>query len=149
MGCTAGKNLTITPIESSQNGPEKAVKTDIPDQSKPELDIQPGEIENGQAVVNNVQKAEHGLSFDITFEPPDEKTEPITQINPPKRILELQASEPKESELTLEKLQEKLDEAEVRRQQILQQRTLQSANLLKKQQAQDSTKPMESFDESL
>lgn len=50
------------------------------------------------------------MSFDITFDESEDK-------QPPKRIIELQEAENKEPP-SLEKLQEKLEEAELRRQQV-------------------------------
>ncbi|XP_066248599.1 uncharacterized protein [Euwallacea similis] len=109
MGCNAAKNMAVVPIDGAHR------------------DLEPGKI--GSAIVNNVQKAEHGMSFEITFDDPGGE--------PPKRLLELHQESDSKGVVTLEKLQEKLEEADIRRQQILQQR-VQSANLLKKQKNGDS-----------
>lgn len=57
------------------------------------------------------------MSFEILFDEPDDKDDSLIEKHPPKRILELKEAENKEP-VTLEKLQEKLDEAEIRRQQV-------------------------------
>ncbi|KRT81577.1 hypothetical protein AMK59_6139 [Oryctes borbonicus] len=73
-----------------------------------------------------------GLSFEIPAD--DENADSIIKKHPPKRFQKLEDQQTYPT-LSLEKLQEKLDEAEIRRQQILQQR-IQSAkhrNVLRKQ----------------
>ncbi|KAL1506415.1 hypothetical protein ABEB36_005784 [Hypothenemus hampei] len=109
MGCNAAKNVTVSPIDDQTRNRKSRQSF-----TRNGIDLEPGQIDN--ATVNNVQKAEHGMSFDIIF---DDNNEDNERKEPPKRILESKESK---SNLTLEKLQEKLDEAEDRRQQILQQR---------------------------
>lgn len=57
----------------------------------------------------------NGLSFDIAFE---EDAESIIQKHPPKRFQKLEEQEQTSPNLSLQRLQEKLDEAEKRRQQV-------------------------------
>lgn len=54
------------------------------------------------------------MSFEITFEESESKQDTISQKQPPKRLQEVEPKDP----VTLEKLQEKLEEAEIRRQQV-------------------------------
>ncbi|XP_019878684.1 uncharacterized protein LOC109606583 [Aethina tumida] len=142
MGCSAAKNITVEPlngnkvtdISSLSNGSVR--KVSIP---KSVPDVPPLEGEDPQtevlesAMVNNLQKGSNGLSFEIAFEE-DKDGESIIKKHPPKRFQKLEEQQTSPT-VTLVKLQEKLEEAEIRRQQILQQR-VQSAkyrNALKKQ----------------
>ncbi|XP_048526071.1 uncharacterized protein LOC109541535 isoform X2 [Dendroctonus ponderosae] len=108
MGCNAAKNVAVIPLDGNAHSSNGEVKTDRYDAAPNYIDLDPGEIEN--AMVNNVLKAGNGMSFDITFDESEDK-------QPPKRIIELQEAENKEPP-SLEKLQEKLEEAELRRQQL-------------------------------
>lgn len=56
----------------------------------------------------------HGLSFEIAFE---DENESIIRKHPPKRLLRLE-DQKTNAPTSMDKLQEKLDEAEVRRQQV-------------------------------
>ncbi|KAL3277930.1 hypothetical protein HHI36_013271 [Cryptolaemus montrouzieri] len=123
MGCSASKNITVEPqdIEKNGDGPisngyhrddEKIRQEPLQASSLIESEEPPPEVlEN--PVVNNLQKKVSGLSFELAFE--DDKEESIIKKHPPKRFqtLEDRPSTP----VTLEKLQEKLEEAEIRRQQ--------------------------------
>ncbi|KAJ8974122.1 hypothetical protein NQ317_000652 [Molorchus minor] len=137
MGCSAAKNLAVEPLDGNKaanisNG-NGVRKVSIPAKNIPPLegeDLQAELLES--ATVNNVQKAPNGLSFEIAFDG-DGSEESIIKKHPPKRFQRLE--DPPTSPITLNKLQEKLEEAEIRRQQILAQR-VQSAkirNQLKKQ----------------
>ncbi|KAJ8931436.1 hypothetical protein NQ314_015653 [Rhamnusium bicolor] len=136
MGCSAAKNLAVEPLDgnkssdlSNGNGVRKvSIPSGIPPLEGEDLQTEMLE----SATVNNIQKGPSGLSFEIAFD--EEKVEEsIIKKHPPKRFQRLE--EPPTSPITLDKLQEKLEEAEIRRQQILAQR-VQSAkyrNQLKKQ----------------
>ncbi|RZC35126.1 uncharacterized protein BDFB_008844 [Asbolus verrucosus] len=139
MGCSAAKNLTVEPLDNNKvtelsNGHADR-KVSIP---RSISDVPPLEGEDPQTeilettAVNNLQKGANGLSFEIAFQ--EEGEESIIKKHPPKRFQRLDEQQTSPT-VTLVKLQEKLDEAEIRRQQILQQR-VQSAkhrNVLKKQ----------------
>lgn len=56
------------------------------------------------------------MSFEIAFEENNEES--IIKRHPPKRLQKLEEQQTVPSDLSLEKLQEKLDEAEIRRQQV-------------------------------
>ncbi|EEZ99041.1 uncharacterized protein LOC103315035 [Tribolium castaneum] len=146
MGCSAAKNLTVEPLDGNKvtelsNGNAETRKISIP---RSVSDVPPLEGEDPQteilaetATVNNIQKGANGLSFEIAFQ--DEGEESIIRKHPPKRFQRLEEQQTSPT-TTLVKLQEKLDEAEIRRQQILQQR-VQSAkfrNILKKQSSVSS-----------
>ncbi|XP_028135697.1 uncharacterized protein LOC114330540 [Diabrotica virgifera virgifera] len=131
MGCSAAKNLTVEPLDGSlANGHTEARTLPVSPKRQPNIppleaeDLQEELLEN--AAVNNVQQGANGMSFEIAFED-DDTDESIVKKHPPKRILE-RLEDPHSSPVTLEKLQEKLDEAEIRRQQILAQR-IQSAKI--------------------
>ncbi|KAG5895585.1 hypothetical protein JTB14_002347 [Gonioctena quinquepunctata] len=132
MGCNAAKNLPVEQLDGhADHANGNAVRAaSVPLEPSPEMppleaeDLQAELLEN--ATVNNVQKTPHGLSFEIAFEE-DDAEDSIVKKHPPKRVLE-RLEEPPSSPVTLSKLQEKLDEAEIRRQQILAQR-VQSAKL--------------------
>ncbi|KAJ8921614.1 hypothetical protein NQ315_010523 [Exocentrus adspersus] len=137
MGCSAAKNLTVEPLDGNKssgysNG-NGVRKVSLPTTGVPPLegeDLQAELLES--ATVNNIQKASNGLSFEIAFEE-EGSEESIIKKHPPKRFQRLE--EQQTSPITLDKLQEKLEEAEIRRQQILAQR-VQSAkirNQLRKQ----------------
>lgn len=135
MGCSATKNLTVTELDgATANGLEEPRKTSIPRRVSdvpPLVGDEPQTEMLENANVNNVQKTANGLSFDIAFE---DDNESIIRKHPPKRFQKLEEQQTSPN-LSLTRLQEKLDEAEIRRQQILQQR-IQSAkvrNQLKKQ----------------
>ncbi|CAG9769148.1 unnamed protein product [Ceutorhynchus assimilis] len=139
MGCNAAKNVAVVPIDGKEIGGPNDVREKISQskkiesKNKSEPDFQIEELEN--ANVNNFQKAEHGMSFEISFDQTDDRAGDAAQKPIPKRIIELQESENK-AQVTLEDIKEKLEEAEIRRQQILNQR-IQSANLLKKPRTSD------------
>ncbi|XP_056636849.1 uncharacterized protein LOC130445305 [Diorhabda sublineata] len=131
MGCSAAKNLTVEPLDASLTNGHAETRTSPlapqPQHNLPPLeaeDLQEELIENN--TVNNVLHGVNGVSFEIAFEEED-NDDSIVKKHPPKRILE-RLEEPSTSPVTLEKLQEKLDEAETRRQQILAQR-IQSAGM--------------------
>lgn len=151
MGCNASKNVTVEHLDGAENGdvPQKTTtetngsadrRQSIPMSPK---DIPPIESEEPPEdmletpVVNNMQKKDSGLAFELAFE--EDNEESIIKKHPPKRfqLIESQQTSP----VTLEKLQEKLEEAELRRQQILSQR-VQSAkqrNAVRKQPSEVST----------
>ncbi|KAJ3666648.1 hypothetical protein Zmor_002123 [Zophobas morio] len=146
MGCSAAKNLTVEPLDGNKvtelsNGHPDTRKVSIP---RSVSDVPPLEGEDPQtevletATVNNLQKGANGLSFEIAFQ--EEGEESIIKKHPPKRFQRLEEQQTSPT-TTLVKLQEKLDEAEIRRQQILQQR-VQSAkyrHTLKKQSSVTSS----------
>ncbi|XP_030759853.1 uncharacterized protein LOC115885178 [Sitophilus oryzae] len=122
MGCSAAKNVTA--LEQADNGRKHANPNQVGDAASglsssinELIESHIEDLEN--ANVDNIQKGATGLAFDITFEENDNIDESV-QKQPPKRLLEMQDTQ--SSPVTLQKLQEKLDEAEIRRQQILQQR---------------------------
>ncbi|KAK5650258.1 hypothetical protein RI129_001287 [Pyrocoelia pectoralis] len=134
MGCSAAKNMVVEPLGSTKvvhlsNGvdvprilstPKKV--SDLPPLEG--VDPQTEYLDSGP--LNNIHKTQNGLSFDISFENEDES---IIRKHPPRRFQKLEDDQ-LSSSLSLDRLQEKLDEAEVRRQQILQNR-IQSAQLKK------------------
>ncbi|XP_018574480.1 uncharacterized protein LOC108913415 [Anoplophora glabripennis] len=137
MGCSAAKNVTVESLDGNNSG-ELSNGNGVRKVSVPNLSVPPLEGEDLQAellesaTVNNIQKGQNGLSFDIAFEE-EGNEESIIKKHPPKRFQRLE--EQPTSPITLDKLQEKLEEAEIRRQQILAQR-VQSAkvrNQLRKQ----------------
>ncbi|KAF5286149.1 hypothetical protein FQR65_LT12907 [Abscondita terminalis] len=136
MGCSAAKNIVIEPLDNTKvthlngsNGVDTERNFSTP---KKVSDIPPLEgvdpqtefLDSGS--VNNVHQTLNGMSFDIPFE---EEGESIIKKHPPKRFQKLEDDQ-LSSPLSLNQLQEKLDEAELRRQQILQNR-VQSAQLRK------------------
>ncbi|KAB0796870.1 hypothetical protein PPYR_10931 [Photinus pyralis] len=134
MGCTAAKNMVVEPLGNTKvihlsNGMDASRKLSTPKKVSdlPALvgvDPQTEYLESGP--LNNVHQTQNGLSFDISFENEDES---IIRKHPPKRFQKLEDDQIS-SPLSIDRLQEKLDEAEVRRQQILQNR-IQSAQLRK------------------
>ncbi|CAH0552845.1 unnamed protein product [Brassicogethes aeneus] len=154
MGCSAAKNLTVEPLNGnkvhdiSTGIVESLRKTSIP---KSISDIPPLEGEDPQTemletgTVNNFQKGVNGMSFEIAFDK-EEKDESIIKKHPPKRFQKLEGQISPNS--TLNKLQEKLEEAEIRRQQILAQR-VQSAKYRNTLKKQASVSSMNSEDEDL
>ncbi|CAH1173732.1 unnamed protein product [Phaedon cochleariae] len=121
----ANRTVPISPGHPPQNNIHQLEPDDIP----AEL------LEN--ATVNNVLKGANGLSFEIAFEE-GESEESIVKKHPPRRILE-RLEEPPSSPVTLDKLQEKLDEAEIRRQQILAQRVHSAKKISERAKKQDLT----------
>ncbi|XP_044757533.1 uncharacterized protein LOC123315762 [Coccinella septempunctata] len=131
MGCSASKNVTVEHLDAAENG-EVSQKDTVDNESGERRqslplspkDIPPIESEEPPAdmletpIVNNIQKKDSGLAFDLAFE--DDTEESIIKKHPPKRFQMVESQQG--SPVTLEKLQEKLEEAEMRRQQILSQR---------------------------
>ncbi|XP_017779113.1 PREDICTED: uncharacterized protein LOC108564549 [Nicrophorus vespilloides] len=130
MGCSAAKNLAVEPLNGgasmgngeSQLGEVRKVSVTRRASEVPALEgVEPQTemLENG--TVNNMHEKSNGLSFDIAFG--EEADESIIKKHPPKRFQRLEEQQQEETpNLSLAKLQEKLDEAEIRRQQILKQR---------------------------
>ncbi|KAF5277439.1 hypothetical protein FQA39_LY06252 [Lamprigera yunnana] len=137
MGCSAAKNLVVEPLDNTKvtnlnesNGIEmqNALSTPKKVSNLPPLeggDLPTEFLDAGK--LNNVHHTLNGLSFDIPFD--EDEGESIIKKHPPKRFQKLEGDE-NSSHLSLDQLQEKLDEADLRRQQILQSR-IQSAQLRK------------------
>ncbi|KAF2884890.1 hypothetical protein ILUMI_21261 [Ignelater luminosus] len=141
MGCSAAKNLTVEPLDGTKvtqlsNGVEIPRKLSTPRKASdvPPLEgVDPQtEFLESASHVNNVHQTTHGLSFDIPFQ--EEDGESIIRKHPPKRFQKLEDQQTSPT-LSLVRLQEKLDDAEIRRQQILQNRvqSAQFRKVLKKQ----------------
>ncbi|KAI4458657.1 hypothetical protein MML48_7g00015223 [Holotrichia oblita] len=143
MGCSAAKNLTVEHLDgskvtelTSQNGDSEPRKVSIPrgvsdipviESTEPHTEVL------GDETLSNMHETVNGLSFEIPADD-DQGGDSIIKKHPPKRFQKLEDQQTHPT-LSLVKLQEKLDEAEIRRQQILQQR-IQSAkhrNILRKQ----------------
>ncbi|CAG9857249.1 unnamed protein product [Phyllotreta striolata] len=128
MGCTASKTSVVEPLDGSHSNGHLQLKT-VPVSPKQQDVLPPLEAEDLQeelllenSSVNNMHKGTNGMSFDIAFEENEEEENP--KKLPPRRILErLDGPPPTPS---LQQLQDKLEEADIRRQQILAQR-IQSA----------------------
>nr|CAH7724269.1 unnamed protein product [Callosobruchus chinensis] len=118
MGCNSTKNLAVEPFNGhvSDNNTQARRPFTGHTSNIPPLeaeDLQEELLEN--ATVNNVHRAANGLAFEIAFQEDDDST---TKKHPPRRIQELLEVEKSSSPVTLDKLQEKLEEAEVRRNQV-------------------------------
>ncbi|XP_065157807.1 uncharacterized protein DDB_G0283697 isoform X2 [Atheta coriaria] len=116
MGCSAAKNLTVEQLNGdtgNENGTEtrKVSITRRASEVPPLQSDEPPEEVLDSGTLNNLQ--EHSF---------EEDAESIIQKHPPKRFQKLEEQEQTSPNLSLQRLQEKLDEAEKRRQQILQQR---------------------------
>ncbi|KAF7287997.1 uncharacterized protein LOC143191910 [Rhynchophorus ferrugineus] len=134
MGCSAAKNVTVEQMENgTDNNTNRGRETRSANASNKIDSSQLEDLEN--ANVNNIQKGANGLAFEITFDENDNNDDNNTSKQLPKRILQLQ--ETQSSPVNLQKIQEKLDEAETRRQQILQQR-IQSAKLKSRPRTQET-----------
>ncbi|XP_023012888.1 uncharacterized protein [Leptinotarsa decemlineata] len=120
MGCNAAKNFPVEPLNGhadvSNGNAVRIISPSEPSAEMPPLVADDLQEEVLDVSVNNIQKAPQGVSFEIAFE--ENQEESIVKKHPPKRILE-RLEEPPTSPITLNKLQVKLDEAEIRRQQIL------------------------------
>ncbi|XP_060524312.1 uncharacterized protein LOC132700792 [Cylas formicarius] len=86
----------------------------------------PRDVELLEDDVHDVHEAAHGLAYDISFDEDDDDVGERSR-RPPRRLL--RREEATGSPVTLEKLREKLEGAEMRRQKILQER-IRSANQL-------------------
>ncbi|XP_018320922.1 uncharacterized protein LOC108734036 [Agrilus planipennis] len=140
MGCSAAKNVTIEPLNghavttdsnlSRKNSKANPVITKT--SSDPPLESEEPQTEVLENItMNNVQETTNGLSFDIAFQE-DDKDDSIIKKHPPKRLQKFEEP-PVANPVSLEQLKEKLDEAEERRQQILQQRMESARNSFRKQ----------------
>ncbi|GJQ74363.1 hypothetical protein Trydic_g21239 [Trypoxylus dichotomus] len=141
MGCSAAKNLTVEHLDGSKvtelnpnNSEPRKVSVTHSNPDMPVIEsVEPStEVLENDDNLNNVHQTVNGLSFEIPAD--GENSESIIKKHPPKRFQKLEDQQTNPT-LSLVKLQEKLDEAEIRRQQILQQR-IQSAkhrNILRKQ----------------
>ncbi|VEN57683.1 unnamed protein product [Callosobruchus maculatus] len=132
MGCNSTKNLAVEPFNghipdnhTQARRPFTGHTSNIPPLEAE--DLQEELLEN--ATVNNVQRATNGLAFEIAFQEDDDSA---TKKHPPRRIQELLEVEKSTEPVTLDKLQEKLEEAEIRRNQILAQRVQSAKNRTEK-----------------
>ncbi|XP_022904389.1 uncharacterized protein [Onthophagus taurus] len=136
MGCSASKNLTVelqgdlktagchsvvnndlNQLEVRKNSvPRRA--SDVPPVESVEPQTEMLQENNELGTCTNVQQSNNGLSFEV---PMLKESESIIKKHPPRRFQKLEEQQTSPS-LSLVKLREKLDEAEIRRQQILQQR---------------------------
>ncbi|CAH1986196.1 unnamed protein product [Acanthoscelides obtectus] len=117
MGCNSSKNLTVEPFNghvSESHSQIRRAATGLSNIPPLEAEDLPEELlEN--ATVNNVQQSTNGMAFEIAFQEEDDS---VIKKHPPKHIQERLESERSSSTVTLEKLQEKLEEAEIRRNQV-------------------------------
>ncbi|KAJ8948236.1 hypothetical protein NQ318_013223 [Aromia moschata] len=114
MGCSAAKNLAVEPLDGGKATADLSNGNGVRKVSIPEKGMPPLEGE-GFAGGNPGIGHTNGMSFEIAFDE-DGAEESIIKKHPPKRFQRLE--DPPPTPITLDKLQEKLEEAEIRRQQV-------------------------------